>query len=166
MAYMTTGMLLLSLDPLCRVSSSANGIYALMSNINNFTSYPNVVIALKELDIEASIRILEKFLKELNIKHRTKTLEEALNLLKECIVNIENELSDIHNKMAENTTIAKIPIYNWYKSHKFSGSIVKLKMLRSQLDNRKDMLFNIMKTNSELETRHNKNIDPEMSLLE
>jgi hypothetical protein len=160
-----TGMLLVPLfDPLYRVSSSANGIYALMSNINNFTSYPDIVTALKGMDIEASIRILEKLIKELNINHRTKTLEESLNLLKECIVNIENELSSVHEKMAYNSTlkIKWIP----FRSYKFSNSIDKLMMLKKQLDNRTHMLFNIIKTNNDLITRHNPNLDPEISLIE
>lgn len=162
-----TGMLLVPLfDPLYRVSSSANGIYALMSNINNFTTYPNVVIALKEMDIEASVRILEKLIKELNIKHRTKTLEESLNLLKECIINIENELSIVHEQMTYNITVKKIPLWNWFRSYKFSGSIIKLNMLKKQLDNRTQMLFNIIKTNDDLITRYNPNLDPEVSLIE
>jgi hypothetical protein len=165
MAYITTGMLLvpLCIDPLCRVSSSAQGIYSLMSNITNFTSYPNVVYALKELDIEASVRILEKLIKELNIKNRTKTLEETLNLLKECIVNIENELSTIHEKMAYNSSIW---YFSYFRSYKFSSSISKLNILKKQLDNRTQMFFNILKANNELVTRINPNLDPEISLLD
>jgi hypothetical protein len=160
-----TGILLVPLfDPLYRVSSSANGIYALMSNINNFTSYPDIVTALKEMDIEASIRILEKLIKELNIKHRTRTLEESLNLLKECIVNIENELSIVHEQMAYNSTLK----WKWipFRSYKFAGSINKLSMFKKQMDNRTQMLFNIIKTNDDLMTRHNQNLDPEISLIE
>jgi hypothetical protein len=164
MAYITTGMLLvpLCIDPLCRVSSASQGIYSLMSNITSFTSYPNVVYALKELDIEASVRILEKLLKELNIKNRTKTLEESLNLLKECIVNIESELSMVHEKMAYNSSIW---YFSYFRSHKFSSSIMKLNILKKQLDNRTQMLFNILRTNNDLITYINPNLDPEISLL-
>jgi hypothetical protein len=164
MAYITTGMLLvpLCIDPLCRVSSASQGIYSLMSNISSFTSYPSVVNALKELDIEASVRILEKLLKELNIKNRTKTLEENLNLLRECIINIENELSAVHEKMAYNSSIW---YFSYFRSHKFSSSINKLNILKKQLDNRTQMLFNILRTNNELVTYVNPNLDPEISLL-
>ena len=164
MAYITTGMLLvpLCIDPLCRVSSASQGIYSLMSNISSFTSYPSVVNALKELDIEASVRILEKLLKELNIKNRTKTLEENLNLLRECIINIENELSAVNEKMAYNSSIW---YFSYFRSHKFSSSINKLNILKKQLDNRTQMLFNILRTNNELVTYVNPNLDPEISLL-
>jgi hypothetical protein len=164
MAYVATGMLLVPLfDPLCKVSSSAQGIYSLMSNITSFTSYPDVVIALKELDIEASVRILEKLIKELNIKNKTKTLEECIVLLKECIINIENELSGVHDKMAYNSSIKYL---TWFRSYKFSSSIGKLSMFKKQLDNRTQMLFNIIKTNSDLTRYYNSTIDPEVSLLE
>lgn len=164
MAYMATGMLLvpLCIDPLCRVSSASQGIYSLMSNISNFTSYPNVVFSLKELDIEASVRILEKMIKELSIKNKTKTLEENLNLLKECIINIENELSVIHEKMAYNSSIW---YFSYFRKHKFSSSIIKLNILKKQLDNRTKMLFNILKTNNDLIIYNNPNLDPEISLL-
>jgi hypothetical protein len=167
MSYITAGMLLvpLCLDPLTRVSSSAQGIYSLMSNISSFTTYPNVVYALKELDIEASIRILERMLKELNIKNKTKTLEESLNLLKECIVNIESELSLIHEKLAYNSTIK---YFTYFRKHKFADSIQKLNILKCQLDNRTKMFFNVLKSNENLilNTNQNQNIDPEISLLE
>lgn len=161
----TAGLLLVPLfDPLSRVSSSANGIYSLMSNINNFTSYPNIVVALKEMDIEASVRILEKLIKELNIKHKTRTLEESLNLLKECIVNIENELSVVHEKMAYNSILK----WKWipFRSYKFNESISKLHMYKRQLDNRTQMLFNIIQTNNDLMTRQNLNLAPDVSLFE
>lgn len=164
-AAITTGMILVPLfDPLSRVSSSANGIYSLMSNINNFTSYKNIVVALKEMDIEASVRILEKLIKELNIKHRTRTLEESLNLLKECIVNIENELSIVHEQMAYNFALK----WKWvpFRSYKFNESISKLHMYKRQLDNRTQMLFNIIKTNNDLLTRQNINLAPDVSLFE
>jgi hypothetical protein len=163
MSYIATGMLLAPLfDPLCRVSSSANGIYALMSNINSFTSYPSVVTSLKELDIEASIRVLEKLIKELNIKNRTKTLEESINLLKECMVNIENELSMVHEKMSQDTTIK---YFKWFRSNNFSSSIIKLNMLKKQLDNRAKMMFQIIRTNNDLVLHNNPNLDPDISLL-
>jgi hypothetical protein len=164
MAYVAAGMLLVPLvDPLCRVSSSAQGIYSLMSNISSFTYYPNVIIALKELDIEASVRVLEKLLKELNIKNRTKTLEESLNLLKECIVNIENELSLIHEKLAYNSSIW---YFSYFRSYKFSSSIIKLNTLKKQLDNRTQMFFNILKTNNEFVLRINPNVETDVSLIE
>lgn len=145
MACVTTGLLLIPLfDPLCKVSSSAQSIYSLMSNITNYTSYPDMVIALKELDLEASIRVLEKFISELNIKNGTKTLEESLNLLKSCIINIENELIIVHDKMAYNSTVK---YFSWFRTYKFTSSINKLIMLKKQLDNRSHMLFNIIKFN-------------------
>ena len=165
MAYIATGMLLVPLlDPLCRVSSSAQGIYSLMSNITSFTSYPNVIGAIKELDIVASIRIMEKLLKELNIKNKTKTLDECLNLLKECMINIESELCSIHEKLAYNSSIRYL---TYFRTHKF-GTIhrKKLHILKKQLDNRKQMFFNILRANNDLMTHVNPNLDPEFSLLE
>lgn len=163
MAYITAGMLLVPLvEPLCRFSSSAQGIYGLMSNISSFTTYPNVINTLKELDIEASVRILEKLVKELRIKNKTKTLNESLELLKKCIVDIENELAAIHEKLVYN---AKIWYFNTFRSYKFSSHISKLRLLKMQLDNRTQMFFKILKANDELVMHINPSGEMDMSII-
>lgn len=161
---LATGMLLvpLCIDPLCKVSSSAQGIYSLMSNISSFTTYPNVIIALKSLDLEASIRVLEKCLKELNIKNKTKTIEESINSLKECIIEIEKELSIIHEKLSYNSTIKYI---SFLRSYKFTSSIENIKILKNQLDNRTKLFFDILKANTVLNNYSHLSFDPELSVI-
>jgi hypothetical protein len=165
MAYLTAGLLLapIMLDPLCRVSSSAQGIYSLMSNITSFTSYPNIIVALKELDLEASVRVLEKLLKEIIIKNKTKTLDENLSLLKKCISDIEKELIIVHEKLAYNSGVS---YFKYFRTYKFTTSIERLRVLKSQLENRKHMLFDILRINSELKLYVSPSFDPEVSLID
>ena len=159
---LATGMLLMPLciDPLCKMSSSAQGIYSLMSNISSFTTYPNIVLALKNLDLEASIKVLEKYLKELTIKNKTKTIEECINSLRECILDIEKELSVIHEKLAYNSSIKYL---SYFRTHKFASSIDNITVLKNQLDNRTKLFFKILKSNNLLSTIHG--LDPEISVL-
>lgn len=160
---LATGMLLvpLCIDPLCKVSSSAQGIYSLMSNISSFTKYPSVVMALKNLDIEASVKVLEKYLKELNLKNKSSTIEECINSLKECIMDIEKELSMIHEKLAYNSTIKYL--YH-FRTYKFVSSIDNLTILKNQLDNRTKLFFKILKSNNLLNNNIH-SLDPEVSVI-
>jgi len=147
MAYLATGMFLVPfcIEPICKVSSSAQGIYSLMSNISSYTCFPDIVFALRKLDIEASVRVLEILIKELDIKHKTDTLEQSLNLLKECLTNIENELCDIHQKLAYNRSLW---IFSSLRTYKFTNSIGNLEILKNQLDNRKKIFFDILNNNN------------------
>lgn len=160
---LATGILLvpLCIDPLCKVSSSAQGIYSLMSNISSFTKYPNIVMALKNLDIEASVKVLEKYLRELNLKNKSKTMEECINSLKECIIDIEKELSMIHEKLAYNSTIKYL---TYFRTHKFMSSIDNLTILKNQLDNRTKLFFKILKSNSILNNNIS-SLDLEVSVI-
>lgn len=161
---LATGMLLvpLCIDPLCKISSSAQGIYSLMSNISSFTTYPSVIITLKSLDLEASIKVLEKCLKELNIKNKTKTIEESINLLKECIIEIEKELSVIHEKLAYNSTVKYL---SFLRTYKFTSSIENIKILKNQLYNRTKLFFDILKANVLLNNYSQNGLDPELSVI-
>ena len=53
-----------------------------------------------------------------------------------------------------------------FRSYKFNESISKLHMYKRQLDNRTQMLFNIIQTNNDLMTRQNLNLAPDVSLFE
>jgi hypothetical protein len=145
----TTGVIIgsLCLEPICRVTSSAQSIHGIISNIYGYTNYQNIISSLKKLDIEASIRILEKLLKELDIKNKTKTLDESIHLLKKTIMDIENELALVHEQMAYNRSLK---YFVWARSYKFTDAISKLENLKNQLDNRTKMLFLILQNSKNL----------------
>jgi hypothetical protein len=158
MAFM---ILPLCIEPLCKITSSAQNVYALMSNISSYSSsYPNVIIALKRLDIESSVKILENLIKELDIKHKTKTIMESIRSLKECIQNIENELCIVHEKLAYNKTIWMLKNI---RSYKCTNSIINLEILKQQLDNRTQMFFYILNNNNHLSIKVD---DPELSIID
>lgn len=156
------GMIFIPLcfEPISKFSSSAQGVYSVMSNISSFTTYPSVINALKELDIEASVRILDKMIKELNIKNKTKTIDESIMLLKEVIMNIENELNIIHQGLAYNATLYYL---KYFRSYNFKESIEKIRVLKIQLDNRTNIFFKVLRNNNEL-TKAESIID--MSIIE
>ncbi|ATZ80862.1 hypothetical protein BMW23_0816 [Bodo saltans virus] len=135
------------LEPFCKITSSAQGIYSISSNISSYySSYPDMVTSLKRLDIEASIRIIDNLINELDIDAQTKTLGESMSLLKECIMNIEKELISIYDKMAYNKSI----YFRFARGYGFGESIKNLETLKRQLDNRTKMFFLILDNNKKL----------------
>lgn len=164
MTYLAAGMLLvpLCIEPVCKVSSSANGIYALISNISSFSNSSDIVNEIKELDIEISVKILVKMLKELNIQNKTGTFEESYNSLRECLQNIENELGEIHHKLAFNSSLR---LLSYFRKYKFHNSINRLKILKKQLDNRTNMFFNILREKDNLRL-YVKSSEVDMSIIE
>jgi len=149
MAYMF--LVPLCIDPLCKATSSAQGVYSLVSNISCCTTCPDIINALKRLDIEFQVRILEKFIAELDIKNMSSSLEESLNSLRECIKSIENELCLVHDRISYNKRLFKL---NFFGGYKFTKSIANLETLKIQLDNRTKLFFQIL-NNSTYTTRKN-----------
>lgn len=148
----------IGLSSLYSVSSSAQGIYSLTCNIYSFSSYLNIITTIKELDIEASIYLLEIMIKEIKLKN-TDTLNKCIELLKTTMKEIENELCEIHQKLTYNESIyyfSYLRKYNFWENH-----IKKLKILKKQFDNRKDLLFNIIKSSNNLIHKNN-NLDVSM----
>lgn len=155
----------LCLDPISRVTSSANGIQSMISNIYSYTTYPNVVNALRRLDIEASIRILDNLICELDVSNKNNTINECINLLKEIILEIERELGDIHAKLAYNRSIYWL---SYVRSYKFTSSIQNLEMLKAQLDNRAEKLFIMIKNCSHLKInkKNHQSSDLDISIID
>ena len=164
MAYLSAGMLIIPciipcIDPFCKITSSVQGICAMMSNIfSSKTNTDDVINKLKCLDIEASVRILDNFLKELHVSYQTETetIKNSIELLKECIVAIEFEVCKIHEKIIYNKNL--YVLYLW-RSYKFNKSIHALTILKTQLDNRCALFFNILKNANCLHVENIKNVN-------
>jgi hypothetical protein len=155
------------IEPLCKITSSAQGIYAISSNITSYYgSYPDMITSLKRLDIEASIRIIENLINELDIESQTKTLNESMALLKECVENIEKELISIYDKMSYNKSI----YFSFARGYGFGKSIQNLETLKKQLDNRTKMFFIVLENNKNLTKKRlpvsASSVDVDMSILD
>ena len=111
MAYTTTALVLgsFALEPLCRVTSSAQGIQAVASNIYSYTSYPDVVNALRKLDIEASIRILEKLIM---VDFETLSLFSTI-------------ISFIVSERSKGTKIEEVSLEDWEDSNEHFSPVAK-----------------------------------------
>jgi uncharacterized protein YwqG len=138
---------IICLEPLSRATSSAQGIQSVVSNIYSYTSYPDVVNAIRRLDIEASALISENLIMELNIEIKNNTVDECKRLLKEIISDIERELGEIHGKLAYNHTITW---GKYFRSYKFTTHIQNLEMMKFQLDNRIEKLLTMVNNSKHL----------------
>lgn len=135
-----------SLKCISTLTSSMQGIYLLMSNIHNTVETKDVSKTLMELDFYADLKLLDILLKEINIDiNHTNTLALCLEMLKNCVTDIEKELTEIQNKNIYNQSL-------WlkFRAYDFDDNITTLKILRLNLDNRKKSLFDILKINNYL----------------
>lgn len=150
-------------ETLYGASSSAQNIGNIINNIYNYSNNSNIIHTLKKLDIEASVRILELMLKELNVTNNTKTLETSINLLKKIIIDIENQLAIVYEQMVFNKSLT---YFSWARSYSFTTSISKLEELKNQLDNRTRMLiFVLNNTNNLTKETEDKEIDVDISVI-
>jgi hypothetical protein len=131
------------------VSTSVHSIYNLVSAVK--ASGANVIEItklLKELDIDNDVILIESLLQEIDLtKIHSKTLAICLERLKECVLEIENDLKIINDRLTYNNSL-------WYgksfRAYAFDDKIESLKLLKLNLDNRKKNLFEIIKINNYL----------------
>lgn len=129
------------------VSTSVKSIYNLTKSHEISTSI-EITKLLKQLDIYNDINMVETLLQEINIeKYHSKTLTLCLENLKECILDIENNLKTINGRITFNNSI-------WFgksfRSYSFEDMIESLKLLKLNFDNRKKNLFEIISINNSL----------------
>lgn len=133
------------------LTTSAQGIFLLCNNINK--NNIDITYFIKKLDIYADINVLEILLKEIDLeKHYSQTLAMCLKNLQECVSDIELQLIFIHNRINYNKSLWYI---FQYKSFKFTDIISELEILKKKLDNRKNLLFDILKINQFINYKHN-----------
>ena len=130
------------------LTSSANGIYTLIGNINNNEFIPDISDFLAESDIQHTIKSSELLVREIKVgKHSPITLIESLDSLKDCMLKIEDQLSEVKKRLTYNKSLW---IFVYYRSYKFTDIVKKLRTLKMTLDIRRDSLFDILKINSYL----------------
>jgi hypothetical protein len=140
----------LTLKCVTAVTTSAQGIYSLVTSISSNKQEPSIGKLLEELDIGADIRTLESLLKEFNVKkHHTETLAICLELLQKCVEEIEIQLNEVQLRLSYNKSL-------WVsvRAYTFTDVIDKMRLLKHTLDNRKNNLFEVIKINGYL------NVDP------
>ncbi len=131
------------------VSTSVHSIYNLVSTVRaSATNVIEITKLLKELDIDNDVILIESLLQEINLeKFHSKTLAICLERLKECVLEIENDLKIINDRLTYNNSL-------WYgksfRTYAFDDKIESLKLLKLNLDNRKKNLFEIIKINNYL----------------
>jgi hypothetical protein len=146
------------------LTSSAQGIYNLLTNIKTSSYSEDISKVLKELDMENDILILESLLKEINIeKHHTKTLALCLESLRECVVSIEKILIEINTRIIYNKSLW---IGTSVRSYTFDDIIESLKIFNSNLNNRKKTLFEVIKINQYLNPYLDINTECDITVIE
>ena len=148
------------------LTTSAQGIYSLITNIKS--THPlyveDVSKILKELYLEKYILILESLLKEINIeKHHTKTLALCLESLKTCVLEIENVLGTINNRVIYNKSLW---LGKSIRSFGFEDIISSLQLLKKNMDNRTNKLFEVIKINHKLNPYLDVDSECDISIIE
>lgn len=150
----------LTLKCITAVTASAQSIYTLASSISSNKQEPSISKLLQELDIVADIQAIELIIKDFNIKkHHTRPLSSCLESLEKCVKEIETQLYEIQVRLCYNKTL-----WTSLWAYKFTDVIENLKSLKIVLDNRKTMLFEVIKINGYLETKNEEPIKLETLL--
>jgi hypothetical protein len=152
----------LTVKAISAIGTSTAGIYSIIDSISYFKRH-DVNSLLIELDIQEHIKVLLSLLNEINLdKHHTQTLALCVGQLRDSIVDIEKELIKTHTRLNYNNSL-------WiktFRTYNFDDIIATLKILNMQLNNRKNMLFEILKINSDLDTNKNMKIINDVIELE
>jgi len=144
----------LTVKAISAIGTSASGIYTILDSISYYKGH-NINSLLEELDIQEYLKVLLTLLNEIDLnKHHTQTLALCVDQLRASIIDIEKILVEIHNRLNYNKSLW----IKMFREYSFDNISIKLKILKKQLDNRKEMLFDILKINSSLDSNKSENI--------
>lgn len=139
----------LTLSCLSGISMLSDRIYSSIGDIITDKNHnQKIVNFINEIDILATVKIIENFVKEITIDETTPTtvntcIEEIFNVLQK----IEHEFDEINNKMCYNSSIR---ILKNLRSCKFDNSINRLITLKNILENRTNLLLKIIPVKNNL----------------
>lgn len=139
----------LTLKCISTLTASSHGIYSLLKNIGS-TGDADITTILKQLDLEVSVKILETLIKDLAFEIRiyhSQTLSLCVQELKNCVEQIESELKTIKNRLDYNNSLW---VFKSMRSYGFIDSIKNITIFKSNLENRKRLLFDVLKVNNHL----------------
>ena len=86
-------------------SHSAKQIYNVINNISLYNQSSDILIFIKNLDIEKTISLIEILIKEINIPNMSQTLKLCISNITEVVLTIEKELIEIYDKIHYNNNI-------------------------------------------------------------
>lgn len=134
----------LTLKCISILSSSVQNIFGIVDKFKGHSNDNNsVYIKLKKLDIENDLILINTLLSEINVeKNHSKSLSLCLERLKECVLEIENELKIIDYRVNYNNSLW---LFKSVRTYGFENRIKALEVLKENLDNRKNNLFEIIK---------------------
>lgn len=131
------------------ITASVNNIGNIISMITR-SSIPGdnqIVEYLIESDIDATLRVIDEFLREIKPDHISNSLSTCLFNMKDITEKINMELSIMYNELDYNRSI--ILLKTW-KAYDCSAHIAKLKVYSAILDKRYKMLVKILSVNDKL----------------
>jgi len=123
------------------ISTLSLNIYSLMNNIKvNKNLYSEEISGLlTKTDIHSTIQLLESIISELPEYYlKSTSIMIALHNVRNIIINIEEEITKINNKICYNKNLYVLK--NW-RSYDFKDDVTNLENLFCILDKRRDNLF-------------------------
>jgi hypothetical protein len=149
MAIVKTVGVDVTLQCLSSVTSSAKGIYNMISSIKTNDELLEVMRFIEKEDIEKQTKMVEAILTGVNIeKHHTSALSQCVSDLKECLSTMETLLSAINVRANYNRSIW---MFKSFRSYGFSDLFNRLQICTQNLAYRKQALFDVLRINNQLE---------------
>jgi hypothetical protein len=136
------------------ITTVSSSIYTIVSNIKVSKHIHNneIIKMLNKTDVVATIKLLQAVMSEIPENHiNSLSVVISLKNVHDVIEDIENELRDLHTKIEYNRNLYLMS--NW-RSYDFKDNLEKIEQLISILDRRKDNLFKILQTFTNIEIQN------------
>ena len=122
------------------ISETAKAIYSIGVNAASYaTTYPNVNSVYKNLDLLATIRVIDALMSDLNNKNETKSINVALDNLRESLQELHNEMNKIDIMMQEHS----LKYFNAWRNLDFTMELVTIENIYNTLLKRLDLFTKI-----------------------
>jgi hypothetical protein len=115
------------------------------------TQFKDLLVNIKDdvhkLNIQSRLKMIDTIVEEVKTYKHSFTLSLCLTGLENCLKKIEDEITQIHNKVKFNE---ELWIFKSWRCNVFDENVLNIESLSRMLDNRKEMFFNVLNVETQL----------------
>lgn len=137
-----------TLQCITSLTASARCIYGLLASMGTNAEAPNIMLLIKESDLERKTRLLESVLSDIDMKvHYTNSLARCITDLNNCLDEIKAMLDIVHKRSSYNKSLW---LLKRARTYGFTDIYTSLKVAIMNLDDRRQSLFDVLSINHRL----------------
>ncbi len=137
-----------TLQCITSLTTSARCIYGLIASMGTHSEAPDIMMLIKESDLERKTRLLESVLSDIDIKmHYTNSLALCIKNLNSCLDDIKGMLDIVNKRSSYNKSLW---LLKRARTYGFMDIYTSLKVTIMNLDDRRQSLFEVLAINHKL----------------